>query len=795
MQTNFSDVQMPINRQSHFSYQQYLLRLIRLWPITLLSLFVCFAGAYIYLHYYATPLYHVAAKILIDDGQQPAQASSTAQLDLQGMLGTSSGVDNQAEILKIRSLMEALVRDFKLNITWYRKDPLREIELFNGPFAMEYGGTDTLRRAIILSMKPTDSAKFNLTYMDADKEEVALNNIPFDSPFDIPGYGAFTIRKNKGKIIPGTNEEFMIKILPFDDAVSSLRSTITTNISNKLTTIIDLQMDCALKPKGEYILNRYIDQYIKQSIQNKSRIADSTIAFIDQRIVFVDAELSSIEKKIQQFMQGNGLANIPAQSQLMLESNKEYIVQLQDIEIRMNMMNAVDSLLNVPGGKSLISGSILNNGVSDQAFNAMISDYNDLILERDRLLMGYRPNNPVIKNADQRIQSIKDNIFDYIRNMRNSLAVSKAQIERNAGIVKYDIRKVPEQERAFLDLSRQQQLKQELYLFLLQKREETALANTSSIGGITILDKPKASKQPFSPKSSFIYLGAFVLAMLIPTGKLFLEDSLNTKIRDRKDVEDRTTVPVLAELSHNHSQEELIAFESSRSVLAEQFRGLRTNVQFFLTDEEDKVVLLSSGMPGEGKSFISLNLANVFAYSDKRVLLLEFDLRKPKLSKTYRFTNQKGISNFIVDKTLHLDDIIVPVGDTGNVYFGSCGPIPPNPSELIMKQRTKEMFTMAREQFDVVIVDAPPIGAVTDAQLLSKYCDLFLFVTRANYTPFNMLSLPEDMKREGKLKDYGIILNDVRTKGKEGGYYGYTYGAYGEEEDKPWWKKIGKRKS
>jgi len=788
MQTSYSEAS-KINRQGRFSYQNYLIRLIHLWPLFLFSSIACIIGAYIYLHYYATPMFHIGAKILIEDNQQSAP-SSAAQLNLESMLGTTSGVDNQSEILKIRSLMEALVREFKLDVTWYKEEALRDVEIFDGPFSLMFNGSDTLSRSILLKLITVDSTKFNLTYTNANEEEMIFQNMLFDSPFEVPGYGVFTINRNVNQKMPSAGEEYKIKVLPFDNAVSSLRSTITTNISNKLTTIIDLQIDCSLKSKGEYLLTRYIEQYIKQNVQNKSRIADSTIAFIDQRIVLVNSELNGIEQKIQQFMQGKGLTNISAQSQLMLQSNREYMQQLEDVEIRMEVMDAVDSLLNVPGGKSLISGNVLSNGQSsDQAFNSLISSYNGLILERERLLLGYRSNNPIIRNVDQRITTVRENILDYIKNTRRSLEVNKQEIEKSAGMLKGNIREVPAQERAFLDLSRQQQLKQELYLFLLQKREETALANTSSIAGVTILDKPKADKQPFNPKSTIVYLGAFIFALLIPTGKIFLEDSLNTKIQGRKDVNGRSSAPVIAELSHNQTNVDLLQFDSSRSILAEQFRGLRTNIQFLLPDEKDKVVLLSSGMPGEGKSFIALNLANVFAYSDKKVLLLEFDLRKPKLSKTYKSVDQKGISNFIIDRTLGLNDIIVPVGDTGNIYFGACGPVPPNPSELILKPRTREMLAEAREKFDIIIVDAPPIGAVTDAQLLSNYCDLFLYVARANYTPYNLLALPEDMKMEGKIKDYAIVLNDVKEKGKGYSYYGYAYGDYGHELDKkPWWK-------
>ncbi|QNL51639.1 polysaccharide biosynthesis tyrosine autokinase [Olivibacter sp. SDN3] len=786
MQESNQEMKYKSNVDTGFDFREYLGRLVRLWPLFLVSLIICFAAVFLYLRYYVTPAYHVSAKVLIDDSQS---SQGSGQYDLNGLLGTTSGVDNQVEILKTRFLMESLVRDLKLYVTWFNVGSFRDVELFEPPFDLEFTVNDEVNKTLALYISPTDTAKFSLKYTGDSDEEIVLDDIPFNTSFQIEGYGAFKLNKNNYSFAKG-KQTYKVTIAPLDNAVGRLRGALSANISNKLTTIIDLQFDHAIRAKGEYILKYYIDEYIRQNIRDKSRIADSTIAFIDERIILVNAELDGIEQNIQRFMQDKGLANIGAQSQIILQNSNEYIKELATLETRMMVMDGVEELLSKPGGRSLISGTALNDGVADQGFNSMLNNYNSLILEKERLTLAYTADHPYIDNVNKRIESMKASIFEFIKNTRESLNVNREQLMKSAGQSQGDIRQLPAQERAFLDMSRQQQLKQELYLFLLQKREETALAKPSNISGIRVIDPPKADGSPFSPKKQIIWLGTFIFALLIPTGKIYIEDIFNTKVRGRADVEKRSSLPIIGELSHHTNTGEVVDFDSSRSPIAEQFRGLRTNLQFLMPNEQDKVVLVTSGMPGEGKSFASINLANVFAVSDKKVLLLEFDLRKPKLSKTYTGSGN-GISNFIIDNQLTLADMIKPVNKAGNLYFGSCGPIPPNPSELIINPRTREMLARAREMFDIIIVDAPPIGAVTDGQLLSEYCDVSLYVVRADYTPRDLIGLPEDMRREKKMKNMAVVLNDVKEG--SGSYYGYTYGYYNQEEVKDkWWKRIGK---
>ncbi len=772
-----------------FDIKDYLQRFLRIWPLIILSVIVFLLASIAYLRYYSVPSYHINAKVLINDENSSSGNNAAPAIDLSLMFGAKNSVDNEIEVLKTRSLMEALVSDLNLHINWFHVGSIKDVEIFEHPLFLYVENITDEDEPLTFLIEDINTEGFSLGFKSKETGEFEKMHVAYNKSITVPKCGVFRFKMTNADVA-SFKGSYRLLINTIDDQVEDLRKRLLVNLTNKMTSVIDLQLNYPIKEKGEFILEHFIQKYVEESIRDKSRIADSTIAFIDDRILLVSAELAGIEGNIQKFMQGRGITNLTAQTQILLENSSQYAGKVADIMNRVEILEAIGETISRPNGKSLVSGSVLGAGPVDPGFGNLVSSYNNLILEKEKLAMVYTADNPYIVNIDKQIESAKQNISDYIANTKESLLASVAGLERNTNKIEGDIRQVPEKERAFLDLSRQQQLKQELYLFLLQKREETALSNTSNIAGIRRLDNPKAEKLPFSPNKRAILAFSFLIGLILPAIGLYVSDSMNTTINSRKDIEKRTNLPVVAELQHNDAQKDLIEFDNARSALAEQFRGLRTNLQFLMPQDMDKVILVTSGMPGEGKSFISLNLANVYAASGLRVLLLEFDLRKPKLSKTYTDSKGLGISNFIVNANFGLNDIIAPVPSSDNLMFGACGPIPPNPSELIMNPRTAELFKQAREQFDIVIVDAPPIGAVTDGQLLSEFSDVALYVVRAGYTPKDLVSLPEDMRREGKIKNLNIVLNDVSAKNK--GYYGYTYGYYGQEETKKSWLKRNK---
>jgi len=761
------------------NFKEYWPKLRAKWWLIILCLSLSLFVAWFYLRFKALPMYNVRAQVLIKDDN-----SKNSGEGLNLIFGGGNNKENEVAILQTRLLMEHLVRDYRLNETWYIHGKLKDAELFEVPFVLTcFAPVDSIR-GLTFMLEAIDKKRFSIRYGEQEKKL----EVVFGQVFDLPGIGQLKIDNPYDR--DASAGEFIVQVASLDGQVARLRGAISAAAANKETAIINLSMVTAVPKKGEYVLSKFIDKYIEQNIRDKSRIADSTIRFIDERILGVNEELNGIEGKIQTFMQTKGLTNMESQSQLMLQNDNAYNQQLLEMDAQIELLGALQQSVHQGQDGRLVVGNVLGD---DANLNGLIANYNTLSLERERLLLSYKADNPFIQNTDRQLQEVKQNILDYMESKAKNLQLKRNTLSGTTSQLKSNIRQVPEQQRAYLDLSRQQQLKQELYLFLLQKREETAVSKTNNIAGIRVIDPPKADGGPFQPKPNSIWTAAFLLGLALPIGGIMAVDLFNTKVRNRKDIEKKTAVPVIAELGHNATNIELIPFETARSAIAEQFRALRTNIRYFMTDDQDKVILITSGMPGEGKSFTSLNLANVYAVQDKRVLLMEYDLRRPKLSKTYKSEDKKGISNFVIDKSLQLEDIITPVGTTGNLFFVACGPIPPNPAELILNPRTKELLDKAREQFDIIIVDAPPVGAVTDGVLLSEYCDMSLFMMRADYTPNDLVELPEELRREGKMKRLAIVLNDINLS-KSGyygsNYYGYAYGYYAEETQKrPWWKR------
>lgn len=758
---------------------------IQAWPLFLISIILCLAIAWVYLQY-QTPQYSIKAKIMVQDQEKnaPSYGSAEALTNLSGLLGGQSNVENEVEVLKTTYLMESLVRDKNLQTTWYKTGTLKNTELNDAPFQLDTHELNDSIPTTLFILTVLDTASFNLTYTDPFSDEKISKKLAFDNRFNIARFGKFTVSNpyEKGAYAdPGNPEEYILSLSSVDSKVTALSNRLNINLTNKQASIIDIEFEYPLPMKGERILNDYINEYTRQNIQNKSRIADSTIAFIDERILLVNLELNSIEGNIQRFMEGHGLANISEQSKLLLNRSRESIDQLTEIGMRIQMIDAIKELLGSEKDNSrLVSSSLLSE---DPGFNALISSYNNLNLERENLLLSYTPDNPFVTNIDKRIGSVRDDILEYLENTRSTLDVKRQEIQKQVGSMEESIHGVPAQERTFLDLSRQQQLKQELYLYLLQKREETAVAKTSNIAGIRVIDPPKSGIAPVSPKKNLILALAFLAGLALPVSFIYLKDLLNTHVRSRKDVEKLTSVPVVGVLSHYKGRDQFI-FNGRRSAISEQFRALRTNLQFFLNNASEKVILVTSGMPGEGKSFTSLNLAKVYTLLNKTVLLIEFDLRKPRLSKAFGIEGKTGLSNYIVDEHMKDTDFVVPIDEEGKLFLAPSGPVPPNPSELILRPRVAELINEAKKKFDYIIIDAPPIGAVTDAQLLSRYADLCVYLVRCKYTPNTLLEIPEELYTSRKMERISIVLNDVAESTDR-----YNYSSYYDEKGTKSWKQ------
>jgi len=746
------------------------------WPWFLGCLVAALVIAFLYLRY-STPLYKVNAKILVQDDKKGAGLPDANVLEGLGISGGKSSVDNDLEIIKSRTLMTRVVKGLQLNVSYFTLGRIKEAEVFaERPFDMYFlsFSEDSLRKPVEYFLRQEGTSNYVLEG-DGHKWKGRSGDT-----LRLPiGDAVITRRITVSQDAP----QVYVQVTSTKAAVSRYMSSLSATLPNKQVSTIALTLQTAVPDKGEVVLNRLIAEYMQANVDDRNRIADSTMRFIDERLQLVNGELVGIEKSIENFKSSNELTDLSEQSKQLLSNTTDYARQLTEKEVQYSVLQSLERFVNSSGpGSRVVPATLM---IQDPAFSSLVNSYNALQLQREQLLMTTTESNPVVRNLDQQMAALQREMNQSIASLKRQLQTSIGELRSRVGAIDAQIRQVPAKERTFLEYSRQQAIKQELYVFLLKKREESALTKSSTVANARIVDAAERDEIPFKPKRQLVYLSAFVLGILVPYGGIALREALNTKIRTKEDITSRTQAPILGEISHNpDATQVLVVTPNSRNAISEQFRALRSNLQFVMTGQEEKTILLTSSMSGEGKSFVSLNLASALAITDKKVVVMELDLRKPKISKYLGLDNNIGFSNYAIGAAT-AEQIIRPSGVMENLFVISSGPIPPNPAELLSGKRAGELFAYLKEHFDYIVVDVPPVGVVTDAQLLSSYADVTLFLVRQDVTDKAQLSIPEELVQQRKMPKLSLVVNDIKQERQGYGYgYGYGYGDYIDEGQK-----------
>ncbi|MCX2582886.1 GumC family protein [Pedobacter sp. MR22-3] len=762
------------NDEDKIDFKNILTKFYDKWIWFLISIVLCLIIGAIY-NTYTAPTYQIGARLLINDNDKGSSgASSGALMDFGGLIGGKSSVDNESEILKTRFLMEQVVRQMQLNIIYSQKQSFYSREIYQAPFKLQIEkGVDTISSTVLKVQQSTG----NKLKVKADNEEYVVS---WNERFKVDGVGTVYLSNtdNEGKL----KGEFEVKIVSIDERVSNLMRQLSVKVGNKLSTIIDLGLSYPIQKKGEDILNTIISRYINSSLEDKNTIADSTTKFIQNRLSIISNELGDVENNQETFKRENKLADLSEQSKLLVQNTSEYRNDLAKAETQVIIVEDLEAYLkDETKNKRVFPTALLP---SDMVFSGLMNQYNALLIERDRQLLSVTEDSPFIKNIDSQIASLRKGILGNIQSTKNTYVVTRDKLRNQLSQIENRVEKVPQIEKNYLKLARNQGIKQELFIFLMQKAEETAISKTSNISIAKTIDPPKADATPISPKKNLVYLCSLFFGFAIPIGLLFVAELLNTTITTKEEVESGVDVPIIGEISHNADNDNLIVANQERSTISEQFRALRTNLSFYLKNDDEKVILLTSSSSGEGKSFTAINLGNILALAGKKVLLMELDLRKPGLSEKLGVSNKVGFSNFTIDKTIQMEHIIKPLSINKNIFIISSGPLPPNPAETLMSDRTEKLIADLKMQFDYIIMDAPPIGVITDAQLLAKYADMTLYLIRHKVTQKAHLSIINDLYNSKKMKNIAIVVNDINTKHYG---YGYGYGNYGQEKETENW--------
>lgn len=746
--------------------REVILKYIRYLPWAILSIVTMLAGAYIKLRY-STPIYNVSGKLLVNS--QTPYSNAGEKFDDIFMMQRADKLNDEIEIIKSRSMASRVVRSLGLEMQVYNKGKIRStiIHPAEVPFKFDIVSTDSSRGFSVL-----------VTLMDND--QFRLNEDPrkyfFNELVQLPNV-SFRLTQNSFDRRSFASNEFMVGWVPAESRAAWLSGSIGVSRITEGTNVLNLTFPTENIRLGMDIVNQYMKEYQLSSLEDKREIAGKTLSFINSQLDTVFRELRGVESNLQNYRQHNRLFNAEAQTSLLFdelsESNKEVIKQGVSLKVIDYLTNYLSDQRNE---YKIISSTL---GIEEPSLMEQVTAFNRLQLERETALKTTPPGNPTILNMEVGIEKLRRDMIENLKNVRQTYTLALDEMQRQSQNADRVISSIPAKEKQLLEVTRQQAILQELYSYLLQKKLETALASASTISNIKVVEPAVGGGIPVSPNRRGLYIMAFFIGITIPAGIIFLMGYLNDKVKSKHEIQQITAAPILGEIGHADQAGALVVTSNSRKFLAEQFRIVRSNLQYILPKVDKPAILVTSSFSGEGKSFVSTNLGSVLALSGKRTVILEFDIRKPKILKGLGLHERKGITNYIVSN-IQVGEVIHPVPNVENLFVVPCGPVPPNPAEMLLNERVDLLFRELRSQFDVIIVDTAPVGLVSDAMTLGRYVDATVYIVRHNYTLKKQVQLIEDIYQHSKLPHLSIIINDIDARSSYGGYgyggYGYGYG-------------------
>jgi tyrosine-protein kinase Etk/Wzc len=765
-------------------YKYILSRYLQYWPHIVISIILCLGLALVYM-FYATPKYKITGTLLIKEDEKGADFSQNAVYsDLENYQSPKSS-DNEVEVLKSKNLMKKVLTELSLFNSYYAEEGFlkyREIYGSELPVKVVYAKLDSNAlvetKAIKLHIK--DNTGFEL-----EDENKILTYYKFGQKIHKP-FGVFAIETTSSKIkFPQT---ILIEFHNKQRLINTYNEELVVEVANKNASIISLNLLASVPEKGKDILNKMIEVYNKEAVEDKNLTAINTIQFIDERLKYLTAELANVEKNVEQYKRKHDITDVSSEARLYLENTSEYKKQLSDLTIQVDVVESIEQyLLKQQGNYETVPSSLT---IQDPTLLNLINNYNELQQERERMLRTTQPNNPLIQNLNERLASRRVSILENLSNIKKGLLIARKNLQDNSNRIVSKVQKVPLIERELLEINRQQGIKQEHYLYLLKKREESALSlAATTVSNSRIIDPATASLEPVKPQKPIILLIALVVGIALPIGLIYIKESLNDKVQQKEDIEHLiTAAPLLGEISLNKDGNKVIAIsESSRTPVAEQIRLIRTNLKF-LTSGKNNVILITSSISGEGKTFFSLNLGASLSMTGKRVVILEFDLRKPALSQSLGLSNKSGISDYLRSDDAYTYDTAKLSQVVPNLYIAGSGPIPANPAELMMSHKVELMINALKEEFDHVIIDTAPVGQVADAFTLAPYVDSTIYMIRYNHTTKSQTDIIKDIHTKKKFHNFMIVLNGAKEKNS----YGYGYG-YKDDKPKRTFKSVLKQ--
>lgn len=774
-------------KEEKTDFQALFFKYVIHWPWFVASALICAGLAFAYLRY-QVPVYEVSSSILIKEDNKKSANNALQTMQDFGMLSMTSNFDNELELLKSRTLIKKVVsrlnlytsltreQTFGYDIPLYKETP---VEVF-----MTAEEADKLSSPIRLALNYHPSGKLTVTadYTQGGNEQQTTQR--FDKlPAILPlPTGVITISRNDS--LPALREPVSLKAVistPTATAANYRAGLSIVPLSSSSTIAAINVKDTHIRRAADFT-QELVSLYNQDTNAEKNEVAQKSADFIEERISIINRELGTTENELAEFKQRSGLTDLSSDAQQALQESSRYEQLYAENATQINLVNYLRDYINNPANNNEIIPA--NVGLSDMNLTSAIDKYNNLVVERKRLLRTSSESNPAIVNLNAGIEAMRHNVQTTVNSVLKGLQITQSNIDRQSSRYKSRISNAPKQEKEFMSISRQQEIKATLYIMLLQKREENAITLAATANNGRLIEEPMPLGL-VSPKSKTIYMAALVLGLGIPLAFIYLLNLLRFRIEGHTDVEKLTSVPIIGDIPLSNTigkdTSAIAVRENDNNIMAETFRSLRTNLLFILGDPDKKVVLVTSTISGEGKTFTASNLAVSLALLGKKVILVGLDIRKPGLNKAFKLPHRsKGITQYLsAPQSTDLHSLIQPSGVTDNLHLLLGGPVPPNPTELLARRSLEDAINTLRSEYDYVVLDTAPIGMVTDTLILARVADASIYVCRADYTHKTDYQLINELQEHKRLPNLCTVVNGIDMKKKKYGYY-YGYGKYGK---------------
>ena len=788
-ETDFNEAQE--SKEENIDVKELLFKYLIHWPWFVGAVVACLIAAWVYLHV-STPVYNISATVLIKDDKKGGSAgmlSGLESLGLDGMISSSQNIDNEIEVLRSKTIVKEVVEDLGLYISYTDEDEFPSRNMYKTSpvqVSLTPQEADLLEEPMIVKMALQPQGSMDVTVkIDDDEYQKHFEKLPAVFPTD-KGTLAFFLTPDSVLSSKRTSEETTASEKTTRNITATINKPLavakwccknmTIEPTSKTTSVAVISLKNSNVQRGKDFINKLLEMYNINTNNDKNEVAQKTAEFINERIGIISKELGSTEKDLESFKRGAGITDLTSDAQIALTGSAEYEKKRVENQTQINLLQDLQKYMQNEGYEVLPS----NIGLQDVNLAAAINRYNDVLVERKRLLRTSTENNPTIINLDTSISAMKENVQVSLDRVLRGLFITKADLDREANRYSRRISEAPGQEREFVSIARQQEIKAGLYLMLLQKREENAITLAATANNAKIIDEAIADDAPVAPRSKITYLIALILGVGIPVGVIYLLELTKFKIEGRADVEKLTSAPIAGDIPLTDEKQGAIAvFENQNNLMSETFRNVRTNLQFMLGNGK-KVILVTSTVSGEGKSFISGNLAISLSLLGKKVVIVGLDIRKPGLNKVFNISKrEQGITQYLANPEKNLMDLVQLSDVSKNLYILPGGTVPPNPTELLARDGLDKAIETLKKNFEYVILDTAPVGMVTDTLLIGRVADLSVYVCRADYTRKNEYTLINELIDGNKLPNLCTVVNGLDLKKRKYGYY-YGYGKYGK---------------